>query len=141
MIFWYLKEPLHRDYVSEGFFNALTAFAEMRIMLVARYTPLPTMALVSIKFQLLYNKSDILPYAATMFNHSISKHIDIRFHLIKEHVENGVIELYFVNTKYQLEDIFTKALGRERIEFLINKLGMRIVCNNAGDTETIGRWN
>ncbi|GJY29143.1 retrovirus-related pol polyprotein from transposon TNT 1-94 [Tanacetum coccineum] len=57
--------------------------------------------------------------------HSISKHIDIRFHFIKEHVENGVIELYFVNTEYQLADIFTKALGRERIEFLINKLGMR----------------
>ncbi|GJT65850.1 retrovirus-related pol polyprotein from transposon TNT 1-94 [Tanacetum coccineum] len=40
-------------------------------------------------------------------------------------VENGVVELYFVNTEYQLVDIFTKALGRERIEFLINKLGMR----------------
>ncbi|GJX53617.1 retrovirus-related pol polyprotein from transposon TNT 1-94 [Tanacetum coccineum] len=53
----------------------------------------------------------------------LSKHIDIRFHFIKEHVENGVIELYFVNTKYQLADIFTKALGRERIEFLTNKLG------------------
>ncbi|GJS38704.1 retrovirus-related pol polyprotein from transposon TNT 1-94 [Tanacetum coccineum] len=56
---------------------------------------------------------------------SMSKHIDIRFHFIKEHVENGVIELYFVNTEYQLADIFTKALARERIEFLINKLGMR----------------
>ncbi|GJY26955.1 retrovirus-related pol polyprotein from transposon TNT 1-94 [Tanacetum coccineum] len=43
--------------------------------------------------------------------HSRSKHIDIRFHFVKEHVENGVIELYFVNTEYQLADIFTKALG------------------------------
>ncbi|GJW41292.1 retrovirus-related pol polyprotein from transposon TNT 1-94 [Tanacetum coccineum] len=42
-----------------------------------------------------------------------------------QQVENGVVELYFVNTEYQLADIFTKALGRERIEFLINKLGMR----------------
>ncbi|GJT85130.1 retrovirus-related pol polyprotein from transposon TNT 1-94 [Tanacetum coccineum] len=57
--------------------------------------------------------------------HSRSKHIDIRFHFIKDHVENGVIELYFVNMEYQLADIFTKALGRDRIEFLINKLGMR----------------
>ncbi|GKE77530.1 hypothetical protein Tco_1543650, partial [Tanacetum coccineum] len=56
--------------------------------------------------------------------HSRSKHIDIKFHFIKEQVENGVVELYFVNTKYQLADIFTKALYRERIEFLINKLGM-----------------
>ncbi|GJY28705.1 hypothetical protein Tco_0404472 [Tanacetum coccineum] len=47
------------------------------------------------------------------------------FHFIKEQVENGVVELYFVNSEYQLADIFTKAFGRERIEFLINKLGMR----------------
>nr|GEZ19734.1 retrovirus-related Pol polyprotein from transposon TNT 1-94 [Tanacetum cinerariifolium] len=57
--------------------------------------------------------------------HSRSKHIDIRYHFIKEQVEHGVIELYFVNTEYQLADLFTKALGRDRIEFLINKLGMR----------------
>nr|GFB85431.1 retrovirus-related Pol polyprotein from transposon TNT 1-94 [Tanacetum cinerariifolium] len=56
---------------------------------------------------------------------ALSKPIDIRYHFIKEHVENGVIELYFVNTEYQLADLFTKALGRERIKFLINKLGMR----------------
>ncbi|GKA55673.1 retrovirus-related pol polyprotein from transposon TNT 1-94, partial [Tanacetum coccineum] len=54
--------------------------------------------------------------------HSRSKHIDIRFHFIKEQVENGVVELYFVNTEYQLADIFTKALGRERIEFLIDEV-------------------
>nr|GEV16483.1 hypothetical protein [Tanacetum cinerariifolium] len=57
--------------------------------------------------------------------HSRSKHIDIRFHFIKEQVENGVVELYFFKTEYQLADIFTKALCRERIEFLINKLRMR----------------
>ncbi|GJV96394.1 hypothetical protein Tco_1547971 [Tanacetum coccineum] len=48
-----------------------------------------------------------------------------RYHFIKEQVENGVFELYFVRTEYQLADIFTKALCRERIEFLIDKLGMR----------------
>ncbi|GJS90209.1 retrotransposon protein, putative, ty1-copia subclass [Tanacetum coccineum] len=57
--------------------------------------------------------------------HSRSKHIDIIYHFIKEIVENGVIELYFVNTEYQLADIFTKALCRERIEFLSDKLGMK----------------
>ncbi|GKA72711.1 retrovirus-related pol polyprotein from transposon TNT 1-94 [Tanacetum coccineum] len=40
-------------------------------------------------------------------------------------VENEVVDIYFVNMEYQLADIFTKALGREIIEFLINKLGMR----------------
>nr|GEY46359.1 hypothetical protein [Tanacetum cinerariifolium] len=40
-------------------------------------------------------------------------------------VENGIVELYFVWTKYQLADIFTKPLPRERFNFLIEKLGMR----------------
>ncbi|GKB39577.1 putative reverse transcriptase domain-containing protein [Tanacetum coccineum] len=57
--------------------------------------------------------------------HSRSKHIDIRYHFIKEQVKNGVVELYFFSMKYQLVDIFTKALCRERIEFLIDKLEMR----------------
>ncbi|GJY77556.1 retrovirus-related pol polyprotein from transposon TNT 1-94 [Tanacetum coccineum] len=52
--------------------------------------------------------------------HSRSKHINIRFHFIKEQVEKEVVVLYFVNTEYQLADIFTKALGREKIEFLID---------------------
>ncbi|GJS16307.1 retrovirus-related pol polyprotein from transposon TNT 1-94 [Tanacetum coccineum] len=56
---------------------------------------------------------------------AMSKHIDIRFYFIKEHVENGVIGLYFVNTEYQPANIFTKALAREIIEFIITKLGMR----------------
>nr|GEX99693.1 integrase, catalytic region, zinc finger, CCHC-type, peptidase aspartic, catalytic [Tanacetum cinerariifolium] len=70
------------------------------------------------------NKS-VIALCCNNVQHSRSKHIDIRYHFIKEHVENGVIELYFVNTEYQLADLFTKALGRERIEFLINELGMR----------------
>nr|GEZ02712.1 retrotransposon protein, putative, Ty1-copia subclass [Tanacetum cinerariifolium] len=48
-----------------------------------------------------------------------------RYHFIKEQVENGVIELYFINIEYQLADLFTKTLGRDRIEFLINKPDMR----------------
>nr|GEV14835.1 retrovirus-related Pol polyprotein from transposon TNT 1-94 [Tanacetum cinerariifolium] len=52
-------------------------------------------------------------------------HIDITYHFIKEQVDNEVVELYFVRTEYQLADIFTKAACRQRIEFLIDKLGMR----------------
>nr|GEU42350.1 retrotransposon protein, putative, unclassified [Tanacetum cinerariifolium] len=70
------------------------------------------------------NKSTIA-LCCNNVQHSRSKHIHIRFHFIKEQVENGVVELYFTNTEYHLEDIFTKALCRERIELLINKLGMR----------------
>nr|GEU85306.1 retrovirus-related Pol polyprotein from transposon TNT 1-94 [Tanacetum cinerariifolium] len=57
--------------------------------------------------------------------HSRSKHIDVRYHFIKEQVENGVVELYFVKTEYQLADIFTKALAQKRFEFLLSPLGMK----------------
>ncbi|GKA36656.1 retrovirus-related pol polyprotein from transposon TNT 1-94 [Tanacetum coccineum] len=58
-------------------------------------------------------------------HHSRSKHIDIQHHFIREQVEKGVVELYFVATDYQLADIFTKALPRERFEFLLPRLGMK----------------
>ncbi|GKB33297.1 hypothetical protein Tco_0872698 [Tanacetum coccineum] len=57
--------------------------------------------------------------------HSRAKNIDIRYHFIKEQVENGIMELYFVRTEYQLDDIFTKPLPRDRFNFLIKKIGMR----------------
>ncbi|GJZ72286.1 gag protease polyprotein [Tanacetum coccineum] len=57
--------------------------------------------------------------------HSRAKHIHVRYHFIKKQVENGIVELYFVRTKYQLADIFTKPLPRERFNFLIEKLVMR----------------
>nr|GEU57688.1 retrotransposon protein, putative, unclassified [Tanacetum cinerariifolium] len=57
--------------------------------------------------------------------HSRAKHIDVRYHFIKEQVENVIVELYFIRTEYQLADIFTKPLPRERFSFLVEKLGMR----------------
>nr|GEW45102.1 retrotransposon protein, putative, unclassified [Tanacetum cinerariifolium] len=46
--------------------------------------------------------------------HSRTKHIDVRYHFIKEKVEKGIVELFFVGTEYQLADLFTKALPVER---------------------------
>ncbi|GJT26734.1 hypothetical protein Tco_0907009 [Tanacetum coccineum] len=57
--------------------------------------------------------------------HSKTKHIDIRYHFIKEHVEKGTVEIYFVGTEYQLADLFTKALPKERFEYLVHRIGMR----------------
>ncbi|GJU53679.1 copia protein [Tanacetum coccineum] len=54
--------------------------------------------------------------------HSRSKHIDICHHFIRDQVKKGVVELYSVTTDYQLADIFTKALPRERFEFLLLRL-------------------
>nr|GFC40317.1 retrovirus-related Pol polyprotein from transposon TNT 1-94 [Tanacetum cinerariifolium] len=48
-----------------------------------------------------------------------------RYHFIKEKVEKGIVELFFVGTEYQLADLFTKALPVERFKYLVRRLGMR----------------
>ncbi|GJR07424.1 hypothetical protein Tco_0790076 [Tanacetum coccineum] len=53
--------------------------------------------------------------------HSRSKHIDIRHHFIREQVEKGVVEILLDDVN-QLADIFSKALPRERFEFLLPRL-------------------
>nr|GEW61110.1 copia protein [Tanacetum cinerariifolium] len=70
------------------------------------------------------NKSTIV-LCSNNVQHFRAKYIDVRCHFIKEQVENGIVELYFVRTEYQLADIFTKPLPRERFNFLIDKLGMK----------------
>nr|GEU91914.1 hypothetical protein [Tanacetum cinerariifolium] len=70
------------------------------------------------------NRSAIAHYCNNV-QHSRSKHINVRHHFIREQVEKGVVELYFMMPNYQLADIFTKALPRERFEFLLSRLGMK----------------
>nr|GEY91471.1 hypothetical protein [Tanacetum cinerariifolium] len=57
--------------------------------------------------------------------HSRTKHIDVKYHFIKEKVEKGIVELFFVGTEYQLADMFTKALPEERFKYLVRRFGMR----------------
>nr|GEW80486.1 copia protein [Tanacetum cinerariifolium] len=63
--------------------------------------------------------------SCNLVQHSRTKHIAVRYHFIKEHVEKGTIELYFVKTDYQLADLFTKALPVDRFNYLVCRLGMR----------------
>ncbi|GJS47068.1 hypothetical protein Tco_0597189 [Tanacetum coccineum] len=56
--------------------------------------------------------------------HSRTKHIDIRYHFIRDHILKGDIELHFIPTQYQLDDIFTKPLDEPTFKRLIVELGM-----------------
>ncbi|KAJ9547205.1 hypothetical protein OSB04_019748 [Centaurea solstitialis] len=58
--------------------------------------------------------------------HSKTKHIEVRYHFINEHVMNGDIELHFVPTEYQLADLFTKPLDVTRFNMLISELGISV---------------
>nr|GEY91608.1 retrotransposon protein, putative, unclassified [Tanacetum cinerariifolium] len=113
-----LREFLHEDSISQGSSSNL------------RPSHAPFEMLIDYDFQFnkisLYcdNKNEIA-LCCNNVQRSRAKHIDVRYHFIKEQVKNAIVELYFVRTKYQLADIFTKPLPRERFNFLIEKLGMR----------------
>ncbi|GJT10815.1 hypothetical protein Tco_0857857 [Tanacetum coccineum] len=70
------------------------------------------------------NSKSVISISCNPVRHTRTKHIDVRYHFIKDHVEKGTIELYFVGIDYQLADLFTKSLSEARFKFLVEKLGM-----------------
>ncbi|KAL8133942.1 hypothetical protein AgCh_009127 [Apium graveolens] len=63
-------------------------------------------------------------FSGNPVQHSLTKHISIRYHFIREHVMEGTIKLHFVPTDQQLGDIFTKPLPEATFTKLVNELGM-----------------
>jgi hypothetical protein len=59
--------------------------------------------------------------------HDRSKHIDLRYHLIRDYVERGELDVDYVSTETQLADILTKALGRIRFQELKNRIGVAAI--------------
>ena len=57
-------------------------------------------------------------------HHSRTKHIDVRHHFLRDHVEKGNVVLNHVCTQDQVADIFTKGLSREPFERLRVMLGL-----------------
>jgi hypothetical protein len=58
------------------------------------------------------------------FFHERAKHIKVRHHFLRDHVEKGEIEIKFINTERQLADIFTKPLDSSHFTSLRGELGV-----------------
>lgn len=58
-------------------------------------------------------------------HHGRSKHIDTRYHFVRECVESGKIAVEFVKSEDQLADILTKALGRVKFQEMRRRIGMQ----------------
>ncbi|GKC11400.1 retrovirus-related pol polyprotein from transposon TNT 1-94 [Tanacetum coccineum] len=146
-VFWYLKGTINMGlwYPKDTGFD-LTAFADADHAGCQDSRKTEYISLSGCCAQILWMRSQLTDYgfdynkiplycdsqsaialSCNTVQHSRTKHIAVRYHFIKEQVENEIVELYFVKTAYQLADIFTKALARERFEFLVQRLGMQSI--------------
>ncbi|GJT22347.1 hypothetical protein Tco_0892284 [Tanacetum coccineum] len=71
------------------------------------------------KVPIFYDNTSAITISNNPVLHSITKHIDIRYHFIRDHILKGDIELHFIPTQYQLADIFTKPLDEPTFKRLI----------------------
>ncbi len=65
-----------------------------------------------------------------------SKHIDTKFHFLRELTWDGIIKLEHVISQNQMADVFTKALDRQQHEKLVNMMCLhrgRVSCNDRID--------
>nr|GEU71251.1 retrovirus-related Pol polyprotein from transposon TNT 1-94 [Tanacetum cinerariifolium] len=145
-IFWYLKDTIYMElwYPKDTGFE-LTAFldsdragcldsrkstsggihflgGEKLVSWSSKKQDCTLMSLVEAEYVSLSATIDI---SCNPVQHSHTKHVNVRYHFIKEKVEKGIVELFFVGTEYQLADLFTKALPEERFKYLVRRLGMR----------------
>jgi hypothetical protein len=76
------------------------------------------------KVPLLYDNESAIRMADNPAEHNRTKHIDIRYHFLRDHQQKGDIEIAYVNTHNQLADIFTKPLDEKTFSKLRNKLNI-----------------
>ena len=56
--------------------------------------------------------------------HDRSKHIDIRYHFIRDYVQKGAVKLEYISTDKQVVDFLTKSLQRARDVHFKDKMGV-----------------
>jgi hypothetical protein len=70
------------------------------------------------KVPLLCDNESAIRMADNPVEHSRAKHIDIRYHFLRDRQQKGDIEISYVNTQNQLANIFTKPLDGKPLENL-----------------------
>ena len=76
------------------------------------------------KFYLFTDSLLAIDLANNPEHYTKTKHIDIQYHFIREHVTNDTIQLSHINTKEQLADMLTKALSGPTFKYLVGQMNL-----------------
>jgi hypothetical protein len=101
---------------------AVTHIIQEGLWLCSLFTELAILFALPIKVYL-DNTGAIALSTATKF-HQCSKHIDLRYHFIREHIDNNIFQLIWVPSHSYIADILTKPLPRPAFIKLLRMLGM-----------------
>ena len=77
------------------------------------------------KVKLMVDNQSAIMLSKNPAHHNRTKHIDIHYHFIRECVEEKKIEIVFIRSEDQLENIFTKALRRLKFQEMRGRIGIR----------------
>jgi hypothetical protein len=83
--------------------------------------------------ELLVDNQSAIALSKNPVFHERSKHIDVRYHYIRECVDEGRIIIVYTAIEEQLADILTKALGRVRFLELRDRIGVKAVGDRGQD--------
>jgi hypothetical protein len=83
--------------------------------------------------KLLVDNKSAISLAKNPVFHERSKHIDIRYHFIRECVEQGRVGIDYIRTNDQLADVLTKALGHLVFQGLRRRIGMSEIIRQRQD--------
>jgi hypothetical protein len=76
------------------------------------------------KVPLLCDNESAIRKADNPVEHSLTKHIDIRYHFLRDHQQKGDIDVFYISTENQLADIFTKPLDEKTFSRLCSELNV-----------------
>ena len=83
--------------------------------------------------KLFMDNRSAIELAKNPVHHERSKHIDLRFHFIRECIEEGRVDIEHISTDGQLADVLTKSLGRVKFLEMRLKLGVMEVSSGRQD--------
>ena len=78
---------------------------------------------------LYYDNNGTIALAKEPRSHQKSKHIERRFHLIRDYLKKGYVEVKRVDYTDNVADPLTKPLGQQKIEAHLEKMGLRYIAN------------